>query len=99
MFDGQQYVTRGVLAQIPLYLQNILWYLVKSMTIASKDSLQVFELEKLQEQDHVKQKIIHQQEQPPYLAEHCISAREAVSAKVFIIDNSPYSTMLPAEEY
>ena len=45
------------------------------------------------------QHIVHKQEQPPYRYELDVPCDDAVSAKVFVIDDLTHSTMLLAEEY
>ena len=91
----QRYITRGIAAEIPIWLQNMLWFLRDSMEVTEKDYLQVF---RLTAKDN-KQEIVHEQEQPPYKAEYLIEAPDAVTKKVYIIDNTEYVTMLLAEEY
>ena len=66
------------------------------MEVENKDYLQVFELEK---QSYGKQYICHKQEQPPYKYEICLECKTAVTAKIFVIDDQTYSTMLLAKEY
>ena len=43
--------------------------------------------------------IVHEQEQPPYRYELEVECPDAVDAKVFVIDDRTYSTMLLADEY
>jgi hypothetical protein len=98
MFDNQRYVTKGVIADIPNPLQNMMWYLIESMDI-QQDYLQVFELKAIHENGKTMQKIIHRQEQPPYSEEHIFAADETVNAKIFVIDDETHSTMLLSAEY
>lgn len=98
MFNKNRYVTKGVSARIPAYLQNLLWYIVEILP-EPKDHLQVFELMEHFEGEKVKQKIIHRQENPEYCQEHIISVKVAVSGKIYIIDDGNHSTMLMPEEY
>jgi hypothetical protein len=95
MFDNQRYITRGIESEVPLWLQNLIWYMIDSMESEEKDYLQVFNLSP----DNGKQKIIHTQEQPPYKKEFTFDADEPVTAKIFVIDDETHSTMLLAEEY
>lgn len=98
MFDGKRYMTNGVLTKIPLYLQNILWYIVETMP-EPKDHLQVFRLLGVNENGTMKQKIIHSQESPPYEKEYIISTTAIINSKVYIIDDETHSTMLLPDEY
>ena len=83
MFDNQKFLTRGVMAEIPSWLTNLMWHMVLTMEIEEKDYLQVFKLTKT----------------PPYRYELDVPCDDAVDAKVFIIDDLTHSTMLLAEEY
>ena len=95
MFDDQKFLTRGVMAEIPLWLTNLMWHMVLTMEVEEKDSLQVFTLTKTATGQH----IVHEQEQPPYRYELDMPYDDAVNAKVFVIDDLTHSTMLLAEEY
>lgn len=99
MFENNYYVTSGVATRVPPYLQSILSYLVEIMEVTIKDHLQVFELEEVNDKGQIKQRIIHKQKQPLYMTEHLISVKEAVTEKVFLIDDGSSSTMLLEEEY
>jgi hypothetical protein len=100
MFTGQKYVTKGVQSELPSFLQNILWYLIETMEVAKKDYLQVFELSYTCEEGISQQKIMHTQEQPEYRKEYAIHVKSAaVTAKIFVIDDTTHCTMLLAEEY
>ena len=95
MFDDQKFLTRGVMAEIPLWLTNLMWHMVLTMEVEEKDYLQVFTLTKTATGQH----IVHEQEQPPYRYELDMPYDDAVNAKVFVIDDLTHSTMLLAEEY
>lgn len=95
MFTSPRYATRGVTTTVPLMLQIILWNLIDSMEVAEKDYLQVFRLSA----ESGKQKIIHSQEQPDYCKEYLFPSEEPITAKIFVIDDETYTTMLLAEEY
>lgn len=99
MFDGKRYVTKGVSETIPAYLQNILWYIIETMDVPNVDYLQVFKLEEINDNGKSKQKITHSQERPEYSKEYIITTNEAISSKVYVIDDGDHSTMLLAEEY
>ena len=62
MFNNQKFLTRGVMAEIPSWLTNLMWHMVLTMEVEEKDYLQVFTLTKTATGQH----IVHEQEQPPY---------------------------------
>ena len=95
MFNNQKFLTRGVRAEIPLWLTNLMWQMVLTREVEEKDYLQVFTLTKTPTGQH----IVHEQEQPTYRYELDFPCDDAVDAKVFIIDDLTHSTMLLAEEY
>ncbi len=95
MFENQKFLTRGVEREIPSWLVNLMWHMVATMETAQKDWLQVFVLTKTPTGQH----IVHEQEQPPYRYELDVECANAVNAKVFVIDDRTYSTMLLADEY
>ncbi len=99
MFMGDKYITQGVRTQIPVYLQNILWYIIETMDIPKKDYLQVFQLESVCEEGKRKQKIVHTQEQPAYRKSYAICTRRTFTCKVFVMDDHTHCTMLLADEY
>ncbi|MBG9564131.1 DUF960 family protein [Brevibacillus agri] len=99
MFENERYVTQGVTAEIPAYLQNLLWYLIETMEVKEKDYLQVFTLTSVWEDGELKQCIIHSQERPAYRKEYRIRANLPMAAKIFVIDDGDHTTMLLAEEY
>ena len=96
MFEKSKgrYLTRGVDAEIPLYLQVFLWECVDRMP-ASKDYLQVF---RLSEKNGL-QIVHHTSEQPQFEMTYIVEAKKPVTAKVYIIDDGDHCTMLLAEEY
>lgn len=95
MFENQKFLTRGVEREIPSWLVNLMWHMVATMETAQKDWLQVFILTKTPTGQH----IVHEQEQPPYRYELDVECPDTVDAKVFVIDDRTYSTMLLANEY
>lgn len=95
MFENQKFLTRGVMAEIPSWLTNLMWHMVLTMVVEEKDYLQVFKLTKTLTGQH----IVHEQEQSPYRYELDVECPDAVNAKVFVIDSQVYSTMLLADEY
>lgn len=99
MFEGKKFITRGVQDKIPPYLQLMLWYMVEIMVADTKNPFQTFELSEATGNGRVQQKICHSQECPDYKKEYHISAKSAVNAKVYIIDDGEHCTMLLSEEY
>ena len=95
MFNNQKFLTRGIESEIPSWLVHLMWHMVLTMEVESKDYLQVFKLTKTP----IGQHIVHEQEQPPYRYELDVECPDAVDAKVFVIDDRTYSTMLLADEY
>lgn len=95
MFQNQRFITKGIVNDIPFWLQNLLWHAIETMEVAHKDYLQVFQLSA----EEGKQKIIHTQEQPCYEHTYLIATDQPITAKIFVIDDQTHSTMLLAEEY
>lgn len=95
MFSNQRYITRGVIAEIPLELQLFIWECIDRLP-KNCDYFQVFELENLGSI----QRITHFSEQPEYRMEYLLpTIANPVTAKVYVIDDGNHSTMLLAEEY
>jgi len=99
MFNNQRYATKGIIAEVPEYLQNMIWYLIESMEVAEKDYLQVFELKTETANGKTMQRLIHTQEQPEYKNELIFAATDPVTSKIYVIDDKTHSTMLLSNEY
>ncbi|TBL80870.1 hypothetical protein EYB31_06540 [Paenibacillus thalictri] len=99
MFTGDKYCTPGIRSRIPVYLQNILWYMIETMVVPHKDDLQVFQLEGVYEAGKWKQKIVHSQAQSDYSQSYAICTKSIFTCKIFVIDDRTHCTMLLAEEY
>ena len=99
MFNNQRYATKGIIAEVPEYLQNMIWYLIESMEVAEKDYLQVFELKTETANGKTMQRLIHTQEQPEYKNELIFAATDPVTSKIYVIDDKTHSTMLLSSEY
>ena len=95
MFNNPRYVTKGIMADIPLHLQVILWNMVDTMTSEHKDYLQVFRLSN----ENGAQKIVHTQEVPEYEKVLVLKSELPIATKIFAIDDTDHSTMLLASEY
>ena len=91
----KRYMTRGVADEVPIWLQNLMWYLRESMQVEQRDYLQVFRLSR----SGGLQEIEHTQEQPHYKKVICVPAADAIDAKIYIIEDPAHVTMLLAEEY
>lgn len=99
MFNNQRYVTKGVRERIPVELQVLMWSAIDSMIVNKKDYLQVFALNPRERNGRKMQHIKHSQEQPDYVNEFDVFVDNAVSEKVYVIDDATHSTMLLAKEY
>ena len=94
MFNNPRYLTAGVAAVIPDFLQLFMWQCIDRLP-AERDWLQVFRLEPFGGM----QQIRHTSEQPEHQMLYMLPTDEPVTAKVYVIDSDTYSTMLLAEEY
>lgn len=95
MFRGEKFRTVGVEVNIPLEMQLFMWSAVENMP-EPKDCFQVFELKS----ENGLQVIHHYSEQPVFDMAYILTTTEnPVTAKVYIIDNGDYCTMLLAAEY
>lgn len=93
MFKGERYMTKGVQSDIPIVLQIFMWDCIKA--VPEPDYLQIFRLSEF----NGKQKVIHEQEVPEYKREYLLAFPNPITAKVYVIDDGDYCTMLLAEEY
>ena len=94
MFSRNRYVTARVSEEVPFELQLFMWMCL-DMLGDEADYLHVFELTATPEG----QRIVHTQEQPEYRQEYLIKCDKPLSAKIFVIADVEYATMLFAEEY
>ena len=94
MFPKQRLATRTICEQIPFELQVYMWNCIDALDV-ERDYLQVF---KLYNNDG-KQMMAHEQEVPSYKKEYLLIDYEPINAKIFVIDDGDYATMLFAEEY
>ena len=93
-FQGQRFLTRGVQRLIPFELQFFIWECIDQLT-EPNDYFQVFRLTV----QNGKQHIFHESEQPEYHKEYDIEIANPITAKIYVIDDETYCTMLLAEEY
>lgn len=71
-----------------------MWSCIDNLKV-EKDYLQVFNLSVV----NGIQRVEHKQEVPKYQNTYYVLVSNPVDAKIFVIDDSEYSTMLLAEEY
>ena len=74
--------------------QFFLWSCIDMLPVKT-DYLQVFELVAVPNG----LKVIHKQEIPEYKKEYLIPCEQALTAKIFVIDDGKHATMLFADEY
>lgn len=102
-WSGARYATIGVAESLSPELQFMLWAMTDVLQRHSSvemDYLQVFELSPSGDPvNPLNQTIVHTQEQPPYGATNSMRVDEPVTAKVFIIFEADYATMMLASEY
>ena len=94
MFPRQRLATRAIVEEIPIDLQLFMWLCIDSLRV-ERDYLQVFELSS----KDGNQRILHKQEVPPYAKDYLFESDAPISAKIFVINDGAYATMLFAEEY
>ena len=97
MFQNERFCTCGVNEEVPIVLQCMMWNMIDTMEVESKDYLQVFELSGYDGM----QKIVHSQEMPEYKWSILLNYKVLLIfvGKVCVIDDKTHSTMLKAEEY
>lgn len=98
LFIGRKYVTKVVSQQIPIFLQNILWYLVETLPIQDKCYRQVFTLEPVTLDGKQKLRIIHIQRSPKYRQEYTITTKFITTTQIHVIDNHDHCIMMLASE-
>ena len=99
MFKSKErYVTKQVVAEIPVSIQSFLWYLIDEEVKKEKDLdyLQIFEVKAVRGG----QIVIHRQEQPKQNQELFlpIEGNKRINKTIWVID-SGYQTMLLPDEY
>ena len=94
MFPKQRLATRAICERISFELQVYMWHCIDALEV-EQDYLQVF---RLFNKDG-KQMMVHEQEVPPYKKEYLLVGYEPIDAKIFVINDGDYATMLFAEEY
>ena len=94
MFSRRRYITARVSREEDPITQFFLWSCIDMLPVKA-DYLQVFELDAVQNG----LKVIHTQGIPEYKKEYLIPCKKPLSAKIFIIDDGQYATMLFADEY
>ena len=94
MFPINRYATAQICEKVSPRLQAFMWMCIDFLNVDA-DYLQVFELS----EEQGMQKIVHKQEMPEYSKEYLIPCAKPLSAKIFVIDDGEYATMLFADEY
>lgn len=98
-----RYITQGVLIEIPLEYQILMWNYIEELGEQLKlDYLQVFNFSEVKvSNSNSTQKMIHKQEVPEYQKEYVVNMKdvEVITTKVFVIDDGKHCTMLLANEY
>lgn len=94
MFNNPRYLTAGIAATIPNFLQLFMWQCIDRLP-DERDYLQVFRLEPFGGM----QQIRHTSEQPEHQMLYMLPTDHPVIAKIYVIDDDDHSTMLLAEEY
>lgn len=95
-----KYMTRGIQERINLTLQIMLWnlYEARKQQLEECDYFHVFQLKKLEDL-MMNQEIAYQQEIPSYERVLLIRCEQAITEKIYIIENDEYVMMLLANEY
>ncbi len=88
-------VTTNCDSRVPLSTQLAMWWMYDNMTAKKKDYFQVFELAAKKGC----QEIFHYQEQPKWQETLICFTDDAVTERVYIIDDGDHETMLLAEDY
>ena len=94
MFNNPRYLTAGVAATVPDYLQLFIWQCIDRLP-DERDWLQVFRLEPFGGMQQIK----HTSEEPEYKKVYLFPSEAPITAKIYVIDSETYCTMLLAEEY
>lgn len=94
MYTGTKITSNQIAEIIPEWLQNLLWYSIETMIVTEKDHTQFFKLTCLIQDGVIKQRIVHQQQNPYYRKEEIIAVNRAIIAKVIVIDNVSQCFML-----
>jgi len=98
-FTGKKYVTNGIKQTVPDMIVMYLFHLIearKAKTNIPMDYLQVIEIAKV---NNAMLLISHKQEEPVYIETHLLNYNLDLEAKVYVIDDIEYVTMLLASEY
>lgn len=102
-WSGARYATVGVMETITMEVQYTLWSMVdllRQHADIPMDYLQIFELSPSPDpSDSLNQTIVHSQEEPPYKATNSMHVDKPVTAKIFVVFEADYATMMLASEY
>ncbi|MDF2700735.1 MAG: hypothetical protein K0Q49_2298 [Haloplasmataceae bacterium] len=101
MFDNERFMTKGIQDNISLELQLFMWSCIDTLKWKEKeiDSLQAFELSLEKKNGIIFQNLEHRQEVLKYKRLYKIPSKEAITEKIFVIDDGLHSTMMLRSEY
>jgi hypothetical protein len=99
VFQGKRYVTRGVIAKVPIGVQGFLWSLVDNLAARHEVEINYLQVFELGQAENGSQQIIHKQEVPEYHAVYQFDKVEnPLNVKLYAIDDGCYCTMLLPSE-
>lgn len=104
MFDAhERYSTKRVMEEASEELRRLIWNIVDSFTSGRKqdetDYLQYFELSLAERNGHAMQRIIHRQEQPPFVEETIYEVDRPIEGAIIVYDEIARTILMFAEEY
>lgn len=99
MTCAKRYVSKGIADATPLFLQNIIWYAIDTMTELQKDKVQIFELSTINSNNTFKQKITNSQSKPLYNKEFILSSSKLITNKVLVVKNNLSLVVLLSREF
>ncbi|RAU91043.1 DUF960 family protein [Paenibacillus sp. YN15] len=97
MFNGTKIISQSVQDAVPLWLQNVIWYVLETMDIPVQSAVQSFRLTSQPKTDDPRSyhlTVLHCQQHPYYRKEHALTAPRPVTAHILVIDNPPHCFML-----
>jgi hypothetical protein len=100
-FTGNRCITDGIRNEIPVELQAMMWSMIDEARRQglNLDYLQIFELKAIYDNGTQAQEITHSQEQPRRKKKITVESETPIAAKIFVIDDDTYVTMLLSHEY
>lgn len=92
--NRNKFTSQRVQEQIPEWIQSLLWHLIETMDVPTKDHVQFFELSIIDQDSEKKQKVTHYQLEPFYQNQLIVSASNTLTAKIVVIESETHSAML-----